>query len=243
MENTLPTNQQTPSDELADQQINPPQTPDLNYQSTVSQSTSNTPRGGTRNILFALLLIFIVLIIVSAGVYLFQSSKLKKQTSVDVKTRTTNTPTPNSPTIDPTAEWNTYVNDEYGFSTQYHPFTEPTELNGNNEAGQFTYLFLVNFGEGTNPLKSQFGYSVEVSQNSLEDKKTELIGHTTDEIESEEEVGIGGTNWTKLNYEIFMAADHINITTAFTYKNGYGYFITTSPIEIDQILSTFEFAN
>ena len=146
-----------------------------------------------------------------------------------------------SPPLNPNSDWNTYTNEEYGFETKYHPDSNPSERVGSEGVGQFTYLLLVEFGSV--PLKSLYGYSLEVSRKTLGEYRSELVGHITDEIDSEEEITISGNSWTKINYQIYLTANYVPITKAFTNRGEYNYAITASVHDIDQILSTFKFVD
>ncbi|MBU4337976.1 hypothetical protein KKB43_06050 [Patescibacteria group bacterium] len=145
--------------------------------------------------------------------------------------------------IDKTADWKTYRNEEYGFEVKYYPELNFQEHNGNGtDDGQFDYLFLINVG--VNPSRNQYGYELRLNkQRSLDRYREELIGHVTDKIDSEEKTLINGNAWIKINYQIFLAADSVSFTTAFTNYAGYSYAITSSASDIDQILSTFKFIN
>ncbi|KKQ84423.1 MAG: hypothetical protein UT08_C0018G0029 [Candidatus Woesebacteria bacterium GW2011_GWB1_38_8] len=147
----------------------------------------------------------------------------------------------NAPTIN-TPSWEVYRNEEYGFEITYYSESGPNEQVGNEEAGQFTYLLSINFGNV--PLHSQHGYNLQVNKkDSIEDYRSELVGHITDKIESEETSLMNGITWTKLNYRIFLTSDYVSLTTAFVNHDKYGYAITSPASEIDQILSTFKFTN
>jgi hypothetical protein len=146
-----------------------------------------------------------------------------------------------TPAPDETANWKAYTNDKYGFEIKYHPESEPQENIGNEISGQFTYLLLVRFG--TNPIKSTYGYELRVSKQSLDSYREELVGHITDKIDSEEQIVINDNNWTKINYQIFLTTDYVPVTMVITNHAGYSYAITSSAMDIDQILATFKFTD
>lgn len=188
-----------------------------------------------------LLLVLSFVLIVGVGYCAYKNGQIKL-TSQQTTTQHTPTPSfypkPNSSTK--TANWKTYRNEEYGFVTKYYPESKPSEQIGTEEAGQFTYLLLVKFG--TVPLKSIKGYSLTVDKpKSLDDYRTDLIGHITDKIDSEEKITVNNNSWTKINYKIFLTTNNITVTTAITKRGEYNYTITAPSGDIDQILSTFQF--
>lgn len=136
-------------------------------------------------------------------------------------------------------DWKLYSNKKYGFTTKYYPDSPPNEIAGNEEVGQFTYLFLVRFG--TNPIKSRFGYEVRVSRMTP-NYRGEIVGHTADQIDSEEKIIINGYEWVKLNFQVFLTADYVAMSMATIDHGGYSYAITSSSHDIDHILSTFNFS-
>jgi len=186
-----------------------------------------------------LLYILLILVFLSASsVFAYKYYQLKQQLAQT-------SPTPSAsiiPTTDLTTDWKTYQNDQYNFEVKYHPESNPNELIGNNEVGQFSYLFKVNFG--TNPLTSQYGYELKINnQKSLDDYRTELVGHITDTIDSEEEIVINNNTWKKINYQVFLTTDNVSITTAIIESKIFSYTIMAATIDIDKILSTFKFTN
>lgn len=190
----------------------------------------------TSKLFLITLAIGVLFTIVYAGIYLYLGSHLDQIRSSNPTPTTVSKP---SPIPDPTANWKTYRNEKYGFETKYHPESNPSEKVGNETVGQFTYLLLIRFG--INPIKFP-GYELRINkQQTLDDYRSELIGHITDKIDSEEEILLNGNKWTKINYGVFVTTDYVSSTTAITNHAGYSYAITSS--DIDQILSTFKFTD
>jgi hypothetical protein len=172
--------------------------------------------------------------------YLTQKLKNSSPSVQPVSERETKAPEPPVEEVDETSDWEIYKNEDYGFETRYHLESSPSERVGDETAGQFNYLLLVEFG--TVPIKSLHGYELRVSkQQSLDDYRLELVGHITDAIDSEEEIIVNGNTWTKINYKIFLTTDYVPITLTVTSHSGYSYAITSSKEDVDQILSTFKF--
>lgn len=190
----------------------------------------------TNKLFLITLAIGVIFTIVYAGIYLYLGSQLDKIS------KPSPTPLPSETSVkegDPTANWKTYRNEKYGFETKYHPESNPSEKVGNETVGQFTYLLLIRFG--INPIKFP-GYELRINkQQTLDDYRSELIGHITDKIDSEEEILLNGNKWTKIKYGVFVTTDYVPSTTAITNHAGYSYAITSS--DIDQILSTFKFTD
>ena len=143
-----------------------------------------------------------------------------------------------------TFNWKTYTNKEYEFEVKYDPILDSFKQEGNGEVGQFTYLQVVSFKNelnSTNFINNPHGYEIEVSRKSIDNYKTEIVGHIADKIDSEQEVLINGNSWTKINYKIFLTTDYISVTTAIVNHNGYGYAIIATTDDIDKIIYTFKF--
>ena len=141
-----------------------------------------------------------------------------------------------------TSDWKTYRNEEFGFKSMFHPDLYPTEIEGSDDVGQFTYLFLARFGSDShNPLQNPFGYSISIKQQGVEDIRLALIGHSTDRIDSEEILIINGNEWVLLNFQLFVTTEEIPVTSAIIQKDRISYEVTAKRSEIYQVLSTFEF--
>jgi len=195
-----------------------------------------THKPEVKNSLVLIMSILLIVTVAIAGLFYFQIQKLSKELS-KYQIQPSSTPTA---TADPTADWKTYTNDEYRIEIKYYPESTPYELVGNTETGQFTYLYQVNFG--MNPLKSIYGYSLVIRQKqTIENYRTELIGHITDKIDSEEDTTINGNTWKKINYQMFLTTDYVPMTMAYINHSKYDFVVTASALDIDQILSTFKF--
>ena len=145
-----------------------------------------------------------------------------------------------------TDNWNTYTNSKNNFSVKYDPVSEPKEQSGyelpnsTTNDGQFTEILKINFG--TNPLKFPNGFEVRIKKPvSLDYIREELVGHTTDTIDSVSKVTYNNIQWNILRYKVFITTDYAQVVTAITNTDKYAYLITTASADIDKILSTFNF--
>jgi len=113
--------------------------------STVEQKTPTTVHGSSNSFLATLLSILLLISCVIAGFFAWQTQNLVKELTV-YRQQPTETPTP---TPDPTTDWQTYINDDYGFSIMYPSELDVTatevniskneaEINQKCKAGTFT---------------------------------------------------------------------------------------------------------
>jgi len=207
-------------------------------QNPMNQNVQTTGNPKVKYLVLGIVVFLGFLLFGLGGYYFGKQSTNSYQDSK--KTANQPLPSPTTTEADEAADWRVYTNDKYGFEVKYDPESSPTEQVGTEDTGQFTYLLLVKFG--TNPLKFPHGYAITVNkQRSLNDYRTELIGHSTDKIDSEKEITTNDNTWTKLNYQIFLTTDYIPVTTAVLSQSGYSFAITAATLDTDQILSTFKF--
>jgi hypothetical protein len=233
---------------------NPIPTPDQPEIQPVSNSLMSQ-----KDFLPLLLGVFAFLVVVAGGTYylgtqtdktthIVENTNIQPTLTIHDNIATTTIPTTIltiKPQIAETTKWKTYANKLYGFETKYNSELKATEESGGTESiGQFTFLLTVTFSSGySNTWHSQNGYEVEISNKSLTGYRTEIVGHIADKIDSEQAITVNGNVWTKINYKIFATTDYVLVTKAVINHRGYGYAVTASTLDIDEILSAFKFTD
>lgn len=191
------------------------------------------------------ILIFLLLLLLAVSSYFgyqnmqLQSQVAKMQLALNETTSGLSTSNP----TDPMANWKTYVSKNFGFSVKYDPSSNPTETSGGDEdVGQFTFIQKIFFGKI--PAQSPGGFEIEINNGkSLENYRTEIIGHTADAIDSETKSSYNALTWTKLYYKVLTERETFSFVKAILSTNKYGFAITSDARDIDQILSTFQYVN
>lgn len=172
-------------------------------------------------------IVFVVLI-VGAIVFLIFNSSL--QNNQDIVLR---------PSLEPVAQWETYVDDDFKYKVDYpHTYGPHVDAQGGEVYAEF-----VSFEMGTDPVGILFTITVRSNtlQEELEFLKTWVTQNLSLVLESEEEVEASGVGGTKIIYK--DESDDTNKPTAYAIfeRGDYSYTISTRTETIDQILSTFEF--
>ncbi len=138
--------------------------------------------------------------------------------------------------INNTSNWKTYINNEYGYEVK-HPNESPPKEHTDNDI----YLNNVTFGT---PFSETVWFSLIVREESLE-KAVEFdkwqASHSVVKLIEERESTIDGQPAVLLTYETQMEEPQRSTTFAIIYKKPYAYTISSRAIDINQILSTFEF--
>jgi len=100
-------------------------------QSTVNQKTQITVHRSPSTFLITLLSVLLLISCLIAGFFAWQTQRLVAELRVKNEELIINTPTV-TPTPDPTADWKTYTNSEYGFSFKYPSDFLDKKMNDNS---------------------------------------------------------------------------------------------------------------
>ncbi|MDZ7587138.1 MAG: hypothetical protein U0946_05240 [Patescibacteria group bacterium] len=190
------------------------------------------------NFLIILLSILLLISIIVAGFFAYQTQKLVAQLNTYInkpEPLATESPTP---TPDPTADWETYTNTQYGYLVKYSP-----SLNSIKEISDDIYLSLVNF---ENPSSEKENFQVSVRKSTLNEElqyqKWTIEGHILVELDKENNINFQNYKGIKLEYKPIEDKKSINPFTIVIINNGkYSYTISSAPDQTDIILSTFKF--
>jgi hypothetical protein len=176
-----------------------------------------------------ILLIIFLLLIVGGGVYLLGTNKIILISKYFQKPTPTSVPKSPTPTPDPTANWKTYSNKEYGFEIKY-PNTWSQKEFVSNPNQTFGIIFYE---------KEGLEKSVDI-QIYNDDKGIENFAQGAKQITSVQKLSIGDYPAVKLGAEGAMGGA-LNI-----FKDGKRFDISCheSALEIwSQMLSAFKFTD
>lgn len=199
--------------------------------------------------LVSLLSILLLVSCIIAGFFAWQTQRLVKELNKLNTTQITPTPEPQK-TTDPTADWKTYTNNEYGFSFMYPPYLE----NKGNISGPYTGVSTAirsfsdpaTMSEGTDMLFDGYVvyYVSDINalnfETYLQNEKgamdnAEYASMTGAKRVSLQNKGVGFVTDTR-GYYYFPSNDNKKVVVfGYTQKNQ-----SFKPV-FDQILSTFKF--
>lgn len=134
-------------------------------------------------------------------------------------------------TVDPTANWKTYINNEFYFSIKYDPSFSPNQI-----AESVQQLALISFGSMKNN-----GFEIEISTGDNIDYYKNRIIDQGEKINKEEKITVDGVPATKLTYKQVIVINKFDVSKVIITKNNRDYIITALTSDVDQILSTFKF--
>jgi hypothetical protein len=187
--------------------------------------------------------IFLTFILVNVAVYLvWQNIQLKKQLA-DAKSEVEEQiqPTPTS-TLDPTADWETYTNEQYGFEIKVPEITNKEEIN--RLYSQYIRLQNYNYkdidnSEGLSP--EQFYLEITIYDHELNQKLSEPCQQL---IENPKTINLGSVIGYIGNPSSDAGDPSKFVQVLCISKPGIDLYIRANEdhsIYADQILSTFEF--
>lgn len=198
------------------------------------------------NILIILLITTVAILSLGATGYLFVQNKqlqnqiIKPIPPVQNSAPTNNFPTP-APTIDPTANWKTYVNEKYKFSLKYLRGLSVKENQITGDGG-----LEINFEPTSTVFEDQVTKNIYISVSKtngnlktiVENEKAKIVGHVVSKINNESGISVSGTQGIKITFDLINNLERANV---FVIKNESLYVISAESKLMDQILSTFKF--
>lgn len=186
--------------------------------------------GGNNNLFLGLLVILLALALALAGYLFYQNMQLKSQI---MKLQTVSSPSP-TPTLDPTADWKTYINEKYGFNFKY-----PDGYKIEERVPGFVVLTLLNenIPQGGISFDARLRDPYDNLSSAKDNIKTSLAVSREDEIDGWQVYQGMGKEGEIKGIEFRQAI--------IPYKTGVleaETIATSSYLSIfDQILSTFKF--
>jgi len=199
------------------------------------------PTNWLRILLFTVLGIAVIAGSVLAGIQIGKSQTSNQQSVViqpnisptQVAVNPTGLSVTPSPTTDPTVDWKTYINNNFGFSVKYNPAFNPNEV-----ANSIQKLALISFGSMKNN-----GFDIEVTTGDSIDYYKNQITDQGEKIDKEEKISVDGITATKLTYKQIIVIDKYDVSKVIVTNSNRDYIITALASDITQIISTFKFTN
>lgn len=231
-----------------DNQINQIGVDNLQGQKTsVSPVIPVSPEKRPKSITTILFTLLIIILLGAVGFVTYQNYQLKNSfKQEESQSIPTVTPTP-----DPTADWETYINTKYSYQLKYPPSWRINSMAGEKDYSQ---TLSVNLRAKSDEIPAESGFSIVVIPNIDNLSLTEWIkqnpdngrllpSNTTQTVPSSV-VTINGISWEKIDTDLIGSVPTGDVIYG-TPHNGNLYSIVLYLREdinmVDQILSTFKF--
>ena len=136
------------------------------------------------------------------------------------------------------SDWDTYTNEEYGYSVKHPPTVEPIDIANND-----IYENMVNFRD-TKHDNEKVLFQITVRKSDLKDQiefEKWNASHIPVRLINEKNILMGGLPAVRLDYESAEEYSYEPRSIVVTAKGDYAYSTSAHPDHVERILFTFGF--